>query len=152
MAVSFQPHAFAADPFASDLAAGVDVVQALVARTVDEPAFDWSLDGTDDGEIICERVDDRGVPLGSLVDVVRAQLDPSGETATLLAFVSASDGRLTPRAPYVGFLLPEEISRAATLLGSTVLDDPDAERDRRLLLRVFEMTLDAAVGLYWVAL
>lgn len=152
MAVSFQPHAFAAEPFESDLAAGVGMVTALVSRTVDEPSFDWSLDGTDDGEFICERVDDRGEPIGSLVDVVRAHLDPSSESATLLSLVSVDEGRLKADPPYVGFLLPEEIRRVATLLGGTVLADPDAERDRLLLLRLFETTFDASLGLYWLAL
>ena len=151
MAVSFQPHAFASGPFERDLAAGVDVVASLVRSTLGEPAFDWSLDGTDDAEIICERVDDRGESRGSLVDVVCAQLDRSSETARLLALVSAN-GRLAERPPYLGFLLPDEIRRVTTLLGGTVLDDTDAERDRRLLLRLFEKTFEASVGLYWLAL
>ncbi len=152
MTVSFQPHAFDATAFERDIGEGTGVVEALAAHTVDAPAFDWSLDGTDAGEFICERVDEQGASVGSLVDVVLRALREDDEIAGLLTLVSSKRGRLVDRPPYLGFLLPEEIRRAATLLGGLVFADEDAERDRRLLMTIFERTMERGVGMYWMAL
>lgn len=152
MTVSFQPHAFDAAAFERDVGAGTAIVNALVAHTLEEPAFDWSLDGTDAGEFICERVDDEGAAIGSLVDVVLRALGDDDEISGLLASISRTRGRLVAEPPYIGFLLPEEIRRATTLLGGLVFTDVDGERDRRLLVAILERTVESGVGVYWVAL
>ena len=107
-------------------------------------------DGTEETEIVCERVDDDGFSIGSLVDVVHRALDPEDELATLLVCVSAFGGRLAERPPYLGFLLPEELRRAATLLDGMVFASAEVERDRRLLSRLLAIAQDAGVGLYWL--
>lgn len=152
MAVSYQPHAFDAAPFRVGIAAGADAVELLALHTLDEPAFDWSLDGTEEGEIICERVDDTGASVGSLVDVVRLALEAEGDLSALLAGASVRGGRLPDRTPYVGYLLPDEIAGASAALAARTFEDTAAERDRRLLLRIFERVASGSQGLYWMAL
>jgi hypothetical protein len=151
MAVSFQPYAFAAPAFEAGLAADGDMISLLVESTLDEPAFDWSLDGSEETEIICERVDDDGATIGSLVDVVRARLSDDDEARLLLGFVSARAGRLVGQGAYVGFLLPEEARRLATLLGGMIFTEPAEERDRLLLLGILGRLEGGSLGVYWMA-
>lgn len=73
------------------------------------------------------------------------------ELCTLLGHVSGHEGGrfgdLTE--PFVGYLLPEEIRRAAELLSGLRFADPGRETDRRLLLEVFSISMRTGHGLYW---
>lgn len=164
MSICHHPHAFDAGRFAAELAAAdcattLDVVMVLMDCALDEPDFDWSLDGTEDGNIISGRVN----PLqwiGSIVDNVRLGLRTDGtapghvEASTLLGHVSVADGRLIEEEPFVGYLMPDEIRRASELLADIALDDAGSgsDSDRLLLLRLFATALESERGLYWLQL
>ncbi len=166
MSVCYHPHAFDAESFAAALEEAVDptpeeVETLLAERLTKEPHFGWSIDGTEDGDIIGCRVPDDGDSV-SLVEHVRlglsgSTLPPYVEVHTLLGHVSEYAGRLIEdpslesSTSVLGYLLPHEIARAAALLRDASLEDAAQERDRLLLLQVFDPALDAGRGLFWDA-
>lgn len=73
------------------------------------------------------------------------------ELGVLLDHVNGIDGgRFGDLAePFVGYLLPGEIRRAAELLGTLRFADPGQESDRQLLLEIFSISARDQHGLFW---
>src|SRR5215472_2593534 len=141
LSICYHPHAFDAQRFAEAMksSSSIDVV-ALTECELEQPSFGWSIDGTSDGDIISRREPSGG----SLVENVRAALawmdealdrtPDHAEAEELLAHVSEHGGRLVDYEMYVGYLMPDEISRVSALLATMTFANPWVERDRQVLL------------------
>src|SRR3954469_17148548 len=125
MGIYFRPYAFDAEKFTAGVArcsGPGQIARLLLDCGVDEPSFDWSLDGTIRGDLVGARLDPAVGGKVSLVQHLRLGLrrveGDHSEACTLLGHLSESDGRLAENDDYgiMGYLSLDEIRRLSTLL------------------------------------
>ncbi len=158
MSTCFHPHLFDADRFTQradeiDKADLESTAMVVLDCIVDDVDFDYSLDGTEDTDLISGRhhPDTRDY-LGGIVDVVRASLGEDTVGGKILARGSCLHGPLWEVEPAVGYLMPAEIDELVKLLTPIVLTPPGIDADRLLLLRLFAIARAHRRGLLFLAI
>ena len=157
MSVCFHPHLFDSERFLAEeggCESTDEKAMLLVDCFTEEVDFGWSLDGTEETDLIAGRIHPETKDyLGGMVDAVRAGLPGKRSKASkLLARASCLEGPLSETEPAFGYLTREEVSALASELEGVGLRVRGLEADRVLLLRLLAVAHEHGRGLAFMAM